>query len=399
MSIRYMGTKQSLAPQIVRAIAAQSPKGRVVDLFSGMGSVARGLAPAYPIHANDLLSFTSAFARARFLNHRRRPVNVVLEALSRLYVSQATTLRKQYRRRVVAETHALSEDETTLREWMKNAAHVGNSAHYRKRSAAAASSTAASRYCLTTLYFASSYFSTLQSIELDSIRFAIDRGGLTNERDWLLASWISAASAVINAPGHTAQFLKPTRAESFARIRRTWKRSVWAAFSERAHALPQEGDRSWRSQNRVSTRDAIDLLGSDDMRAVGLVYADPPYTKDHYSRYYHVFETLFLYDFPASEGTGRYRAGRFATGFSRASEVKDSFGLMLNTTAAHGVPLVLSYPSNGLLVQRGIDLQDLLRTYFRTVRSESIEHSHSTMGASSGAHRKVSEERIYSCVP
>jgi adenine-specific DNA methylase len=29
-----------------------------------------------------------------------------------------------------------------------------------------------------------------------------------------------------------------------------------------------------------------------------IVYADPPYTRYHYSRYYHVLETIALRDFP-----------------------------------------------------------------------------------------------------
>ena len=29
-----------------------------------------------------------------------------------------------------------------------------------------------------------------------------------------------------------------------------------------------------------------------------IVYADPPYTRDHYSRFYHVLETISLFDSP-----------------------------------------------------------------------------------------------------
>ena len=51
-----------------------------------------------------------------------------------------------------------------------------------------------------------------------------------------------------------------------------------------------------------------------------VVYADPPYTSDHYSRYCDLYETLILYDYPLSEATGRYRPDGF---FSRFSIKKD----------------------------------------------------------------------------
>src|SRR5690606_9601707 len=39
------------------------------------------------------------------------------------------------------------------------------------------------------------------------------------------------------------------------------------------------------------------------------VYADPPYTRDHYSRYYHVLETMSLHDEPDVSTTKIRNAG------------------------------------------------------------------------------------------
>jgi len=46
-------------------------------------------------------------------------------------------------------------------------------------------------------------------------------------------------------------------------------------------------------QNRVEVSDALSLLKSSRVSSVTAVYADPPYTKDQYSRYYHVYETMY----------------------------------------------------------------------------------------------------------
>lgn len=40
--------------------------------------------------------------------------------------------------------------------------------------------------------------------------------------------------------------------------------------------------------------EALDTISEDTT----VVYADPPYTRDHYSRYYHTFETICLRDVP-----------------------------------------------------------------------------------------------------
>ena len=89
---------------------------------------------------------------------------------------------------------------------------------------------------------------------------------------------------------------------------------------------PPYGDREWRRGNRVfkSDADAQKLWRSLDRVVDGqaVVYADPPYSKEHYSRYYHVLETLERYDYPEATGVGRYRPDRFRTPFSVKTEVE-----------------------------------------------------------------------------
>ena len=80
-----------------------------------------------------------------------------------------------------------------------------------------------------------------------------------------------------------------------------------------------------------------------------IIYADPPYTSDHYSRYYHLYETLLLYDYPSSEATGRYRPDRFFSRYSIKTEVEAAMDRLIADCAKIGSRLVLSYPERGLL--------------------------------------------------
>lgn len=125
------------------------------------------------------------------------------------------------------------------------------------------------------------------------------------------------------------------------------------------------------------------------------MYADPPYTKDQYSRYYHVYETLYLYDFPGSSGAGRYRESRFITPFCLASQVAAAFETLFSRVADARLTLILSYPKEGLLAKQGQQMSPLIRDYFRTVKERTLIRQHSTMGASSGQHRKEAVEKIY----
>jgi len=130
----------------------------------------------------------------------------------------------------------------------------------------------------------------------------------------------------------------------------------------------------------------------------GVIYADPPYTKDQYSRYYHVYETLFNYDFPSSSGVGRTPDRRSVSAFSLKSQVTEALCELRDRIADRGVPLILSYPSSGLAATGATTVSDLLAERF-TVTTESFSADHSTLGASKGASRKKATENIYVCQP
>src|SRR5262249_30183556 len=161
-------------------------------------------------------------------NTSRRPRREFMRHLWPTYHQHVAFLRERFSRRLAGERKAMSGDAGDLQVWMTTAPHVGNSRRYARFARDAGRSETDDHYSLLTLYFSCAYFSTAQAIELDALRRAIDQCLFQDERDRLLAAWISAAAVAINAPGHTAQYLKPRHEAICSRIKRQWERPIWS---------------------------------------------------------------------------------------------------------------------------------------------------------------------------
>lgn len=399
MTIRYMGTKRHMVHSVRDQILDLHPDGRVVDLFSGMGSVAESLSDSEtPVVTNDALEFTACFSRAKFTGDRRADEpRAVVQRLRARFITTRSSIRREFSEALDIEDRALAGDRASLMQYMDQAPHFANSADARRRARGAHEASGVAHYRLASLYFSAGYMSLAQAVEVDALRYAIDCDAEAGSRDWLVASWLAAVSVLLNAPGHTAQFLKPNSEAAHARLARTWRRSIWDEFAEALQRTDQIGTAAWRGSNQVIVSDALDLVQSGHVDHIGVVYADPPYTKDQYSRYYHLYETLYRYDYPDASGAGRARSDRFSTGFSLKSSVRASFHDLCRHVARMKVPLVVSYPTGGLLEQAGVTFPVIAQQYFRTIDSIALEARHSTMGASSGSSKKNATENLYVC--
>ena len=129
--------------------------------------------------------------------------------------------------------------------------------------------------------------------------------------------------------------------------------SVFDTFSAWVQKLSDLKPRGRRT-HRAMRADYCEVLSN---RAVDFdaIYADPPYTRDHYSRYYHVLETMALRDDPQVSTTlirsggaprpsrGFYRADRHQSPFCIKLKAPGAFDRLFKGAALRHVPLVLSY--------------------------------------------------------
>lgn len=204
-------------------------------------------------------------------------------------------------------------------------------------------------------------------------------------------------STVSNSTGHFAQYLSPsdTNIQRVVRKRRLNCWSIWLTALRGSHPL---GNVAWRRGNRVFKSDATTLLKklARNVRKPAVIYADPPYTSDQYSRYYHVLENAVLYDYPNVFGKGQYRPDRFTSGFSLKAGVDTSFKELVSAAAKLPSVFILSYPTNGLLKDSTKRVLELLKEQFVHVdQPVVIPHLHSTMGGSKGTQKQAVDENIF----
>ena len=78
LGFTYMGTKRQIAGQVAEVIS-QAPSGPLLDVFAGMSSVGKAVAPERPVWCNDIQYFAYNVARSYFT--ARHPPKLSPEAI------------------------------------------------------------------------------------------------------------------------------------------------------------------------------------------------------------------------------------------------------------------------------------------------------------------------------
>lgn len=255
---------------------------------------------------------------------------------------------------------------------------------------------------VATKYFGGVYFSFSQSVILDAIISEIEK---TNPRyhDIFLASMLSTASDVVNTVGK--QFAQPIRPRDkngkpkkgiLRQLRKDRNIDVLFLYNQWLNKYSRNQPTNFNHQIiQGDYKVALENLNED----VKVVYADPPYTRDHYSRFYHGLETLSLRDYPNISKTkiggkerlsrGLYRDKREQSDFCIRSKAPKAFDELFKLVAEKNRILVLSYSpydkSKGAHPRCvEIDLlEEMAKTYFNSVHIQSVgKFSHSKLNRS-----------------
>lgn len=216
-------------------------------------------------------------------------------------------------------------------------------------------------------------------MDIDSIRFAID----TTVNDPILKSifltaLIYAYSYCSSGTGHFAMFrdLKDVNSIEDTFIYR--KKRVWEYFLSKVEELFQYHQHIPTRTYATYSYDYVDLLKNDLIDTVDLIYADPPYSFVHYSRFYHAIESLIKYDYDIPQYKGRYRSDRFQSPFCQKTNVLNAFKFLFEKTKEKKIKLLLSYADSGMISLDEITY--LLANLNFSYEVHKIQYDHSTLG-------------------
>lgn len=364
--VHYMGNKARILGAIGTAVDAVDPqRGPVLDLFSGSGVVAAELGRSRPVVAADIQEYARVLAAA-LLNPARLDT-AEIESVTALGLERAQALAEDagVGGLIAHESEAINHlergDAGPFCELIEQGSMVVFERGHSDPSAALGSILAAAPLPVAepltiTRHYGGVFFGYAQALQLDCL-LAVARSQKGLARDTCLAAVLGAASAAVNSVGsHFAQPIRPRdragrpKLATLAAAVRRRRRDCGEHFAALLRRYAEQPGAAFPARSLQA--DYRTLLDSPP-RAFSVVYADPPYTRDHYSRFYHVLETIARGDDPdvstvtaggtTSVSRGLYRADRHQSPFCIRTQAPEAFRRLFAGVRALDASLVLSY--------------------------------------------------------
>lgn len=407
-TIQYMGSKSRMLDSICMPIIKNTKINTVVDLFAGTGCVGFALSPYKAIISNDF-EYYSYILNEAILNGcliTTQELNKVYDKIERC----CQTSEKFLCTEIAAEEHFLSTPLDSYAEYAsfsRNTPSVFNNNTeadiYTNLKSLVSKVVPGNKTqdvpfpCLFVTYFANAYFGIKQCCEIDAIASTILDMPDVRKRYVLLSALMSATSITASSTTHFAQFLTVKSKSTFKNIREKRSASIIELFRD-AISRFEEAGLLGRSEKRHQcfNMDYEECLHTIDLDEHSLVYADPPYFKEHYSRYYHVLNTMCQYDYPElainpqskEYAIGRYRVDRKVSDFGKRAKALSAFTRLINLCADKKANLMISYSENSLV--KIYELLQLAKSRY-DVHVNRIILKHSSQGRATESDQAVKE--------
>ena len=408
--MKYMGSKRELLDKIRTIVISQGigQDKALLDLFAGTCGVGMSLRDVMPVYSNDIQVYSSFIADGCLgASAFDLDKDSVLRAIEAKYKENYEAL-KQLLPASRAASNAYIEtqvwDDKKRNEYIAFAEQfesnvlglkVENSElkklgrEYAKRQ----TDPSLFPYLQTTFLFSEMYFSIDQCMAIDSLVYAINNVSGQNRKyqKLLFSALIHSYSYASAGTGHFAQFRDLSTMSSVKDVFIYRKKSVLDFFFRKAEEIAKMSEKNKSPDlSKSFSLDYIDLMSDKKiMKNVGIVYADPPYSFVHYSRFYHAIEDLCRYDYPSVEHKGRYRKDRHQSPFCIKTKAPSAFDSMFKKARDYELPLLVSYSNTGMITLETLD--DIARNNGYKVEALELDHKHSTMGRLKDKHRDVKE--------
>lgn len=400
--IYYLGSKQRMANHISDVLDGVCQGGLpVADLFCGSGSASLAISKSHAVVSVDVQEYARVICSALL----RGPMLTVdiMQRFKELYDNNSHVLREVYAPILDFESAAVQSfdcgDITSLASIVECGCMLQpyrNKVPTQLRSAMSKCDAARCKkgndgYDVALRHFGGTYFSYEQALCISAARAAVD--GLPNRyRDSALALVLSAASHCASTVG--GQFAQPLKAiDSSGNIKcATLRRAaivrgadVWQQIEAAFDTLGAIS--RYSTDNVVVKGECNTFLKGRHADSFSAIYADPPYSRYHYSRYYHVLETIALGDNPQISinpatklpARGVYRLGRYQSPYSTKGGAAKAFDELLGLASAKAPVLVLSYspyPETKRSTPRMVTVRQLVEMaekHYGVVEQETVD--------------------------
>lgn len=366
-TLNYLGSKYRLLDFIDGNVSNVTPEGNgVCDLFAGSGCVSYMLSKSHPVVSCDIQNYSKTICNALFFKYdiSKDFVNTFFKNIEEGFEKN---LISTFMPLISIEEEAINtKNEKILADILEHGSvEVSNIEHtdtslsgtLKKVSDNLRQNDLYDVKSLISRYYGGIYFSYRQAVQIDILLEAINSFVPSENRDLFVAALLSTASEIVDTVGK--HFAQPIRArDSKGNIKSTVYNK--ASKDKTVDVLPLY--KKWLSRyiNLPRTEYSCRTLQTDYMQClqslpedVTTVYADPPYTREHYSRFYHVLETMTLRDNPGIStvyihgkshiSNGIYRKDRYQSPFCIRSKAPQAFKDMFKMVSETNRNLLLSY--------------------------------------------------------
>ena len=368
--VQYLGAKTRTLDTIVSECRRlHKKKSYVVDLFSGSSLVSQALfLNKMPVISNDVMKFCSDMS-ACLLNVEKTndSLSLLKEAIKGVSLYQIDSdFIEPFKDYIDNEERLIrAKDLNRLKDLYSQLPVISNEAiepseqvkyireHFGKE--------AFNSVPLITNYYSGSYFGIKQSIRLDALRCYIEQNYIVNHDSWVYTAMLTALYSTLSTIVHSAgkHFAQPIGITDFDKNKITNIR----LFENRSYdvdtlfigflkeILAKTGNLK-TLQPCVSTCSNVQdecFANLLEDKNISVIYADPPYTAQQYSRFYHIPEVVRYYKYPMLQQhrghitQGLYPDGKFKSDFCSKTKAKEAFRTVFNLVKKTQCSFVLSY--------------------------------------------------------
>lgn len=386
--LNYPGSKRNLLEFIDKYTTSHIPDNKVFfDIFAGSGAVSYFYKDQVTVFANDSEKYSTVILNALLKFKPIKEINELIEFIKVNYNRNRNFLIETFQKWVVDEKNAINNlNADELIDIYFAFPNIWKEDLYINRKKVTIGDLKYLPYfILFTTYYSGSYFGIYQSIEIDSIRYAIEKIDTDIYTKYMLFSSLFYAlkESTFSKDGHMAQPLDLSKNKKRLLDKRSV--SILDKFISKVEDFYSLNFITSNRNHKVFNYKFEQLLENQHIfDDVGFIYADPPYTDMQYSRYFHLLNTLIEYDYPKMSlyrgklSKGLYVENRYQSPLSQKSKALNYHKMLFDFCKSRKIGLSFSFaypkdPNNQPTDRYVLNIFDLIQ-YGKDIFGENFRY-------------------------